>query len=100
MSDAQKRKKRQQKAQSGNNTDSCLWDGCFYIGLGDGCFDIGDSDGCIDLDFDGGCFDIGDSCSMSMVTLPLRIAVILGLMLYGDWDYRNWRAKAQNITKG
>jgi hypothetical protein len=25
--------------------------------------------------------------------LPFRLMVILGLMFYGDWDFKNWKAK-------
>ncbi|MEL6307030.1 MAG: hypothetical protein AAFQ52_02755, partial [Chloroflexota bacterium] len=56
---------------------------------GDGCSNSGD--GC--LGFDGGCFD-GFSGGCSLLFLPLRWLVIVGLMLYGDWDYRQGRAKA------
>ena len=100
MSDKQKRKKQRQKAQSGNNAESCLWDGCYFIDFSDGCYDFdggcfgfGDNDGCIDLDFDGGCFDGFDGRSMMLIMQPFRVLVIWGLMIYGDWDYRKWRAK-------
>ncbi len=88
-----KNKRKQQKSTVSDN--SCLTDSCFYISF-DGCFDF--DGGCLDsgdggcLEFDGGCFDIGGGCALVML-LPLRILVIAGLMLYGDWDYAKWQAK-------
>jgi hypothetical protein len=96
-----KRRKKKQQNQEGDSivdevADGCLWDGCFFIS-----WIPWDFDGCIP-DFDGGCFDIGDGCNIgdgcsfdgcSMVFLPFRMMIILGLMLYGDWDYKAWKAK-------
>ena len=82
------------------NHNSCLLDGCIYadftgctdVDFDGGCLDFG-GDGCVDLDI-GGCFDFGGGCSM-LFLFPLRWIVILGLMLYGDWDYQHHRAKIQ-----
>jgi hypothetical protein len=101
MADKPKRSKKRDE-QSG----SSWWDGCFYVSF-DGCVDFGGGDGCIDLPGDGclsgigdgclegvggGCFDgFGDGCSgldgcsLGCLVLPLRIIVILGLRVYGDW---------------
>jgi hypothetical protein len=96
-----KKKKRRKKKQNHEEGDSIVdevADGCFF----DGCFFLSwmpwDFDGCVP-DFDG--CSIGDGCSFdgcsfdgcSMLFLPFRLMIILGLMLYGDWDYKHWRAK-------
>lgn len=82
------RKRDFQKDKRDSAFDACLLDGCFYWHIGDGCFDF--DGGCID--FDGGCFDIGGACTVGFF-FPLRFIVIIGLMLYGDWDFANGRAK-------
>lgn len=90
-----KQKTRRQNAQSKNScygSDGCLLaltDGCLYT---DGC---NNSDGCLSFD---GCNPLDfDGCT-SMFFVPFRLLVILGLMLYGDWDYKNGCAKSSKIT--
>lgn len=104
-----KRKRRKRKqSEDGDDTDSCLWgamDGCFWVDFAfgnDGCLPFGGDDGgCIDIDL--GCFSFDgcsfDGCSAySIVGLPLRMLVILGLILYGDWDFKAGRAKDMHFS--
>lgn len=80
MANPEEKKRKNRPSRDQHDNSGCGWvalDGCFYSSmLGDGC-----------LRFDGGCFD-GFSGGCSLLFLPLRWLVILGLMLYGDWDYR------------
>jgi hypothetical protein len=102
------KKKRRKRKQSNEGdsivddvADGCIFDGCYIVSWLPWDFDGGclpDFDGGCIPDFDGGCFDIGDGCSSfdgcSMVFLfPLRLVVMFGLMLYGDWDFKHGRAK-------
>lgn len=95
-----------EEQQQQGRRDACIGDACLYtdftgcgsvdFGGDGGCTDFdmggcGGDGGCVDLDI-GGCGDIGSGCS-TLFFLPLRWMVILGLMLYGDWDYDNHRAK-------
>lgn len=88
------KKKRKRRKKNQEEGDSIVDDGCFF----DGCFFVS----WLPWDFDGGCFDIGDGCNIgdgcsfdgcSMIFFPFRLIIILGLMAYGDWDYREWKAK-------
>ena len=105
---AKRKKRKQENVSKQHNRDSCLVDGCYYMSLDGcstdfdgGCFDFDFDGGC--LEFDGGCLDIGDGCAgfdggCAMMTMfPLRLFVITGLMLYGDWDFKNHRAKSHNM---
>jgi hypothetical protein len=93
-----KRKRRKKQHEEGDSiVDGCLFDGCYFVSWMPWDFD----GGCLP-DFDGGCFDIGDGCNIgdgcsfdgcSMIFLPFRLMIILGLMAYGDWDYKAWKAK-------
>ena len=94
-----KKTKHKSGAQSDNScyeADGCLLiasDGCLVM---DGC---SDTDGCLGFDgFSdmGGCFEF-DGCT-TVFFVPFRLFVILGLMIYGDWDYANHRAKSAKTS--
>lgn len=58
--------------------DSCLVaDGC--VRPNDGC--LSDNGGCLSFD---GCFGF-DGCTMGCLASPLRMIVLVGLLLYGEW---------------
>src|SRR5688572_20662246 len=89
-----KRKRRKKNQEEGDSIVDEVTDGCFF----DGCYVLS----WMPWDFDGGCFDIGDGCNIgdgcsfdgcSMIFFPFRLIIILGLMAYGDWDYKAWKAK-------
>ena len=100
-----KRKKRKQNKSA--TQDGCILDGCYYMPV-DGCAYFDFDGGCLEFDggcldigdgcaaFDGGCLDIGSGCTM-LTLFPLRLFVIIGLMLYGDWDFKHHRAKSHNL---
>lgn len=71
----QQRKKRQQR-DNGCASRWFIWDGCL---IADGC--LPSSDGCLPSN---GCSAF-DSCTVGCVGGPLRLMVIVGLMLYGEW---------------
>ncbi|MEM9953223.1 MAG: hypothetical protein AAF846_16580 [Chloroflexota bacterium] len=86
-------KKKKNDQNQAIRRDACMMmDACLHTDL-TGCFD-GRDGGCLDLDF-GRCFNFDGGCSM-LFLLPLRWLVIVGLMLYGDWDYQHHRAKNSN----
>ena len=95
MADADEKKKRKDRPSRNQQDNSgcghTMLDGCYVMTLFDsGCSGSGNADGC--LGFDGGCLDgLNGGCSLPF--LPVRWLIILGLMLYGDWDYQPGRAK-------
>lgn len=97
MSKKQKNKRKSQRAVRQNDNSSCIGDACLFT-ASDGCVELS-IDGCTELPIDGctnsdGCLDFNSY--VMLVMLPLRWVVILGLMLYGDWDYKNHCAKTTN----
>jgi hypothetical protein len=95
--DVKKKRRKRRKSDEGDSivddVDGCVFDGCYVLSWLPWDFD----GGCLP-DFDGGCFDIGDGCSgfdgcSRVFFLPFRLMVIAGLMLFGDWDYKEWKAK-------
>ena len=99
------RPKSQRAVKRQDNQAFCLGDACLIVGT-DGCVELSldgcsNSDSCLSFD---GCFGF-DGCSafsgiMAMpFLLVFRLSVILGLMLYGDWDYKHHCAKASHYRK-
>ncbi len=87
------RRKRQEVQEEDGTVVEDVAEGCLYLpDFSDGCVpDLpgcsGNDNGCLP-DFDGGCIPDFDGCSYSGLLFPLRIMVIVGLILYGDWDFR------------